>query len=282
MSCAYPLWTYDRGKPITYPCGRCIGCKLDRSKDWALRCVHEASLHEENCFITLTYRTEDLPKNLSVSKETFRKFVKKLRKYLHPKRIRFYGCGEYGKKHLRPHYHLLIFGHDFEDKEVLHVADPKKRNRFSTVKDPYIYYTSETLAKLWKKGFHSIGEVNNESAGYVARYCTKKVIGVPGYYDGVEPEFALMSRRPGIGAKWIEKYMSDCYPKDFVTHNRKKFKPPRFYDDRLLKRDYKMWEGVKEKRKENVNYDDGLRRQHKEKYLKEITKNLERSYESDG
>ena len=83
--------------PVTVPCGQCIGCRLERSRQWAIRCTHEASLWEKNCFITLTYNDENLPKDGSLDVTHFQKFMKRLRKK-HGAGIRFYHCGEYGDK----------------------------------------------------------------------------------------------------------------------------------------------------------------------------------------
>jgi hypothetical protein len=283
MSCTFPLWRYHEGEPITVPCGRCTGCRLDRAKEWSLRIMHEASMHEENAFITLTYADENLPEDRSVSSKILQNFMKRLRKEIDPIKIRFYGVGEYGDKMGRPHYHAIIFGYGFPDKVVHRVQDPKARNRFSSLEDSYIVYKSPMLRRVWKEGFNTVGAVSTESAGYVARYIRKKIGGEMAldHYKGRNPEFALMSRRPGIGTNWIKKYMYDVYPKDFTTLKLKKFKAPRFYDNKLMRHSWKMYEGVKEERKEKIKRPDGLRRLQKEKYLKEITKNLKRSYEAD-
>ena len=103
---------------ITIPCGQCIGCRLERSRQWAIRCVHEASLYQDNCFITLTYSPEHLPKDNSLHKEHFQLFMKRLRKAFGQK-IRYFHCGEYGENFSRPHYHACLFNVDFKDKELL-------------------------------------------------------------------------------------------------------------------------------------------------------------------
>ena len=146
--------------------------------------------------------------------------MKRLRKHFKNDRIRYYACGEYGSKMDRPHYHACLFGVDFNDKELWSIRDDVK------------LYRSNTLEKIWTKGFSTIGDVNFQSAGYIARYCTKKITGdqAKHHYKGNDPEWALMSRRPGIGRNWYEKYKGDCYPKDFMTLNGKKLKPPKYYD----------------------------------------------------
>lgn len=284
MSCFYPLWQQmpNNGELVKVPCGRCYGCRLDIARDWALRCYCEAQMHNENSFITLTYNDVNLPKDGCISKIHLTKFIKALRKVIAPKRLRYYACGEYGVKFSRPHYHAIIFGFDFPDKEFHHVSNPKKTNRFSTASQNKVYI-SKILAKIWKKGFCTIGEVSIESAGYVARYIRKKMGGdiALKYYNGRVPEFASMSRRPGIGRPWIEKYFHDIYPKDFVTVNGRSFKPPRYFDKYLMRRNWKMYEQVKAKRESYVTHEDIIRRRQKEKYLKNITTNLERSMENE-
>ena len=104
---------YDQ--PVDLPCGQCIGCRLERSRQWAIRCVHEASLHERNCFITLTYRDECLPTNGSLDLDAFQKFMKRLRRRF-GEGVRFFHCGEYGENFGRPHYHAILFNLDFSDK----------------------------------------------------------------------------------------------------------------------------------------------------------------------
>ena len=165
-------------RPVDIRCGQCIGCRLDRSKEWAVRCWHEASLYDENCFITLTYRNEDLPHPPSVDVRAFQLFMKRLRKKYAPKKIRFFHCGEYGDDNNRPHYHAILFNHDFGDKVLW---------RKSSSGDPL--YTSSELAELWPFGFSSIGQASYQSAAYVARYIMKKVTGEPAetHYDWVDP-----------------------------------------------------------------------------------------------
>lgn len=208
-------------RPVDVPCGQCIGCRLERSRQWAVRCMHEAQLHDRNCFLTLTYSPENLPEGGSLVKRDFQLFMKRLRKHAGV-RVRFYYCGEYGDRLQRPHYHACIFGFDFCDKTLWSCRDGVK------------LYRSEVLERLWPLGHSTIGEVTFESAAYCARYITKKVTGgeADGHYGVRIPEFTGMSRRPGIGSNWLEKYSEDVYPADIVVVRGRKCKPPRFYDSR--------------------------------------------------
>lgn len=225
------------GPCLDIPCGQCIGCRLDRSLDWAVRISCEASLYKQNCFITLTYAPENLPLGGSLCLAHFQLFMKRLRsKY--GKNIRFFHCGEYGEKLGRPHYHACLLNFDFADK-LYHR---------STARGDKIY-RSASLEQLWPYGLSEIGDVTFESAAYVARYVTKKVTGklAPDHYaiepvidestgeivDSKRPEYTTMSRRPGIGAPWLEKFHADVYSHDyFVTRSGAKMKPPRFFDNR--------------------------------------------------
>ena len=213
-------------KRITVPCGQCIGCRLDKTASWALRCMHESHLHEFNCFITLTFNDDNLAPDFSLHKEDFVNFMKRLRKlydYKYSTKIRFFHSGEYGDKNFRPHHHAILFGIDFPDKKYW-----KKSKSGADI------YRSETLERLWPYGYSSVGNVTYQSCGYVARYCLKKITGKAGeeYYRGRIPPYITMSRRPGIGRDWIEKYWRDVYPNDFcVTADGHLKKPPRYYDE---------------------------------------------------
>jgi len=288
MPCYFPVGTYDlQGKVTKRPCGSCIGCKLEYSRQWAVRCVHEAQLHEENSFITLTYNNENLPKDGNIDKTELQKFIRRLRKDVSPKKIRYFGCGEYGNMLNRPHYHLALFGHDFDDKKTLFYNKKTSRKNYQAG----IIYRAESLEKVWKKGYSSIGELTFESAGYIARYCTKKITGenAENHYQGKTPEFALMSRRPGLGRDWIEKYLTDVYPKDYMTLKGKIMKPLRYYDSVYEKLQPQNFLKLKEKRKENLEKaldkdpqmkGECYRRYQKMDYRRQVTKNLNRGLEN--
>lgn len=151
---------FDR--ELMLPCGKCVGCRMDRSQQWAVRCYHEASLHNSNCFLTLTYSPSHLPSDGSLDLRDFQLFMKRLR-FRFGEGIRFFHCGEYGSKYGRPHYHALIFGFDFPDK-VFHCE-----------KKGYRYYISQALSELWPWGFCLISDLTFQSAAYTARYITKKI-----------------------------------------------------------------------------------------------------------
>lgn len=179
--------------------------------------VHEAQMHERNCFVTLTYEDDE---QVGLDVEHWQKFAKRVRKEYGP--FRFFHCGEYGEVGFRPHYHACIFGLDFPDKTLRYTNRHGDR-----------VYDSPSLKSLWGHGHVSLGSVSWQSAAYVARYVMKKLTGNAAVeeYGDLRPPYCTMSRNPGIGASWIEKYRSDVYPEGVVIHNGKKFPAPRFYDE---------------------------------------------------
>lgn len=209
--------------------------------------MHEAQLHDGSAFLTLTYDDENLPRGGSLDVTHWQKFAKRLRKQLGP--FRFIAAGEYGPNTLRPHYHAILFGHEFLHDRVPH----KERKGHQT-------YLSESVAKLWPFGFHELGTVTYQSAAYVASYVTKKMGGdraketysrcnpFTGEVHEVVPEFALMSRRPGLGAEWIKAFWKDVYPSDEVVMDGRKFRPPPYYDVWLADNKPAVWDEVRRKR----------------------------------
>lgn len=228
----------DAPRPLSLPCGRCVGCRETRARGWAIRCMHEAQMHKTNTFVTLTYDDEHYRPGLDYS--DFRWFMKRLRRQCGP--TRFFMCGEYGEQNLRPHFHALLFGRGFMDLE------PIGKN----------LWRSPTLEKIWTKGFSSAGEVNYDSARYVAGYCAKELKGnatpvaidlTTGEYVRVRSEFGRMSTHPGIASSWWSKYGKETYEaRDGVVINGKVRPTPRYYDKKLEELDWKKYEDKKTER----------------------------------
>lgn len=278
--------------PVVVPCGQCIGCRLERSRQWAIRCVHESSLYTDNTFLTLTYSPENLPKDSSLVHSDFQKFMKLYRRK-YGNGIRYFMCGEYGDQFQRPHYHACIFNHDLPDKKLHKQTDLGHK-----------LYGSMELDKLWKKGIARVGGFSFETAAYVARYVTKKVTGAKAldHYNLIDPYGEILKeRRPeyaypskggrsgkgGIGREWFEKYIRDVYPDDFIVLNRggHKLKPPRFYD-KLLEKEYPtIWAIMRAKRKEdaelNAKHNSPDRRLVREEIQLLKYKQLVRRFEND-
>lgn len=261
---------------------------------WAMRIIHEAHMYQSgtgSVFVTLTYRDKRdcndeqlekgyyLPTDRSLHKSHVQKFLKRLRHHYDDK-IKYFMCGEYGSictEHRlpvnrekmeqtglprcrtcnvgRPHYHAILFNCTFED---LYVFDGE-------------FYTSKFLEDTWKYGFVSVGEVNVQTAAYVARYNLKKVNGTradeqyflhdeEGQPVWVTPEFATMSN--GIGKDFYEYYKGDFWPSDEspVPGQGVVKKVPRYYQERLKKEDAGLLTEIQE-----------VRRLFREKHAEEYT-----------
>jgi len=223
------------GQPMQLACGRCQGCRLEHSRQWAVRCVHESKMHAVNTVVTLTYDDDHLPSGGNLHYPHFQSFMRKLRRWS-PVPVRFFMCGEYGDLNKRPHYHAALFGFDFLDKKLC-----------LTSKSGNDQYSSEVLDKLWphsKPGRSTVGDPTFESFAYIARYAMQKINGDIAHVTPEGridlrtgeilprvPEFIQMSRAKGIGHSWIQKYgHTDVFPFDRVVMNGHESKPPRYYD----------------------------------------------------
>jgi len=242
-----------------------MDCKLRRTSDWTTRATHEASLYDDNCFLTLTFSDDGLalrelqqgthPYDLDV--RDWQKFAKRLRKEMHRQartKFRFFMVGEYGDQELRPHYHALIFGEAFRgDGEQW-----KDENGHPA-------WISKTVEKCWPYGFHEIKDATPETIGYVCKYVTKKLYGkrreqqceridsTSGECVTVKAEFATMSRggrtkKGGIGKGWWDQWKNDAFPDDFVVVKGEKKPVPRYYTKLLEKENKELHQVVTEER----------------------------------
>ena len=247
---------------LTLPCGQCIGCRLERSRQWAIRCVHESKMHKANSFITLTYNHEHLPRDLSLDYSHFQLFMKRLRKRFPGAKIRFYMCGEYGENLGRPHFHAIMFNFPLRDKKPLFACGGKT------------YYTSDMLQRFWSVDGDPIGHVMTTgvsfaSAQYVARYVTKKINGKKsdahytvmicgtGEIVRLKSEYYKCSTSPGIGSSWFDKYaLTDLFPKDYVnvltSDGPFKVAVPRYYMKKLEKCNPDLYMEIKARRLERA------------------------------
>lgn len=267
MACYHP-WRLD-GKPQVLPCGQCRGCRAAKSREWSMRCMHEASLHKDNSFLTLTYDDDHVPKNGSLDREAFASFMKRLRKSIEPERVRYFQVGEYGSRTNRPHYHALLFGYNPPDRVQV------------SMRAEYPVFTSELLRDLWRAGSHELGSVTPQSAGYVAKYIRKRLTGrwAKLAYGERQAPFALMSRNPGIGAGWIDKFEGEVYRDDSVIVVGKENKPPRYYDRRIEKRCPGKLEEVKWNREKSRNWEEERAAR---LHAREVCQIAKESLESEG
>lgn len=252
-----PVDAINSTSPLEVPCNNCIGCKLEYSRQWSIRMMHEARLYSANCFLTLTYDDQHVPRSYGLDLRTVQLFFKKFRKALTPRfkhrrlehsahirrytqhhtvKIRYFACGEYGDLNGRPHYHAIVFNYDPPDK-VFHSHSPSGEQIF----------TSALLTRLWGKGFATTQDVTRKSCAYVARYVTKKLktgdsFGADRYWrvspiDGalhqVAPEFSVKSNRPGLGDGFVRRFKSDFYPSGFLIIDGVRQAPPKFYVSKL-------------------------------------------------
>uniref|UniRef100_A0AAU8AVS3 Replication initiator protein n=1 Tax=Dulem virus 155 TaxID=3145632 RepID=A0AAU8AVS3_9VIRU len=244
---SYPTKSPDRYEPVRLPCGQCLGCRIEYSRQWANRCMLELQDHDSAFFCTFTYDNDHVPisyyadpetgealPSLTLRKRDFQLLMKRIRKHFPDDHIRFFACGEYGGQTFRPHYHAIIYG--------LHLHDlvPYKTVREGGVL--YTYYNSESLSRCWRDldgkpiGFVVVGEVTWESCAYTARYVVKKLKGKEAeFYEkhNIEPEFSLMSRKPGIARSYYDTH-PDLFKFDFINISTekggKKFRPPRYFE----------------------------------------------------
>lgn len=203
------------GRILQLPCGQCIGCRLEYSRQWANRCMLELPYHDQAWFLTLTYDDAHVPKSFAVDKDTgeclapvmtlrardLQLFFKLLRRHFPNDHIRFFAAGEYGTESLRPHYHAIVFGLHLDDIQLY------KRSVLG-----YNYFNSAKLSRCWidgsdgtQRGYVVAGQVSWDTCAYVARYILKKQKGATkDIYSnlGIEPEFSRMSRKPGIGHQY--------------------------------------------------------------------------------
>ena len=260
MPCVYPMQGYrmpggdirwdekasQTGHlPVTVDCGYCQGCRIARTRDWAIRAQHESLCWRDNCFITLTYNDENLPERSNLNIRDWQLFAKRLRK----KRgeFRFLMCGEYTST-WRPHYHACLFGINFDNDKEIH----ERRNG-------YYLYKSKELESIWSNGFVTVGDFNYTTAAYVSSYIMKKHCGKDTeVYDRVDPEtgefyqlkppFINMSRKKGLGKTFYERFKSDIYPSDHIVHEGKIHSVPRYYDKLLEEEDPTAYARIKGKR----------------------------------
>lgn len=207
---------YGAGSILSLPCGKCLNCRVNYARTWALRCVCEASLYDENWFLTLTYDDKNYPG--CAKKDDLQKFIKRVRK-VYPG-VRYFACCERGEHTHRYHFHLILFN--------LHLTDIKCLGKGP--KGGY-YYESASIKKLWPYGFYVLGDVNYTTCNYVAQYCLKKV-----YDDKKSDEFVTMSLKPGIGSSYFQDHWKDIYDTDKIyiaNGNQYVSTPPRYFDKLL-------------------------------------------------
>lgn len=242
---------------IALPCGTCILCREEQARQWAVRITHEATLHIQNAFITLTYADEHIPEYNSLAyKKDMQRFWKRLRH--HHGKLRYYAVGEYGDRTNRPHYHACVFGMAFTT------------NRTILRTTPTLLWTSPELEEAWGLGHVSVGALTTQTARYTASYVTKKLRSKQQYVRIDEKTGELIPlEQPrayaskGIASEWLERYGNQVYTHDHVVIEGRPQKPPKYYDRWLEKRSeiamQMIKEGRIEKEKKRIGQDTHAR-----------------------
>lgn len=250
---------------VPVPCGKCVGCRLDYSRNWADRMMLELDHTGKALFATLTYSEDNVPKlfdeydnclGLTLHKKDLQDFMKRLRsrKRFENTEIRFYGAGEYGSKTKRPHYHVILFGLDLDDF-------PDHKSKFMNNFFQQLY-TSDEFEDIWQKGFILLGQVSWKTCAYVSRYVMKKATNELLPYPEAEPEFSLMSRNPGLGSYYLKDHDLDFEALNVkVINNGQQIKMPKFFINKLEKIDPVLYSKVIDDRKALAN-DATLRKLH--------------------
>lgn len=215
-------------EPFAFPCRKCLACRLNGAREKAIRSIHEAFMHENNIFLTLTYDNDHVGDG-KLHYEHFQSFMDKLRKYTYRKlpksaqdraRISYIVTGEYGETFKRPHWHAILFNYAPDDATKHYITERGEQ-----------VFTSELLSKLWSKGNIEYGSVSLESAGYVARYAAKKLVHGKDQDHDYHPVHKTSSKR-AIGKSFIETYYKDIFTKGYVVlPNGEKAGIPRYYED---------------------------------------------------
>jgi len=226
--------------PFQLPCGKCISCRLEYARQWAIRCIHEAQMHEQNSFITLTYDDQNLVSPKLIYKH-FQDFMKRLRRKNPHLNIGVFVTGEYGEINKRPHWHAIIFNyrpHDCIYKYSNHRGDK--------------IYSSAELTTLWPYGQSDVGSVTLESAGYCARYAAKKLVHGHDDQHDYKP-ISKKSNKHAIGKTWLEKYWPDVFNHGYVIlPDGSKAGIPRYYEKWLQKEQPGAWTQYRIKTKQNI------------------------------
>lgn len=201
MKCAKPIVISGKA----FGCGQCTPCRVNRRRVWSHRLMLEAFLYSDNCFATLTYDSDNLPKDLSVNPKHTQDWMKRLRKSVEPHRIRFFLVGEYGSVSQRPHYHVALFG-----LPTCVYGRTVRRGNSSRPLWRSCCDNCRRIGSTWSFGDVDLGVLEPHSAQYICGYVTKKMTSPDDVrLNGRHPEFSRCSNRPGIGADFMHFVASE-------------------------------------------------------------------------
>jgi hypothetical protein len=264
------------------PCGKCLMCRVARSREWGLRCLHEMQYHEESVFATLTYNPTFLPWKMDLQKKELQNYIKRLRKSLEPRKIRYLASGEYGdinnipdgtderpqdpdywtyyaRGFGRPHYHLIIFGVSLHEHKLTLLHTGKPENGYKCTGGP-IYDAWTDPITHYSKGFIVLGAVTYNSARYCVEYIFKQVdkINARIKYRDLQQPFKLQSQ--GLGGQYaIENQDQLCYNYT-TTLQGHELGLPRYYQKKIINTPERREEFHEKARKANEARRDIWRR----------------------
>lgn len=247
--CTNPRKIIKNGEEITVKCGKCFTCLKQRASDWTIKLINESKYYNECSFITLTFDNEKLydrngravkfganPNfiyNIRNSNEYFTKFMKRLRKKLEPKKIKYYKIGEYGDIGKRPHYHVIIFGENFSfDRKECEVSKTRKTQ-----------YFSQTLEDIWACGRTRIQDCNAKNIAYICQYTQKKIKkyekieqgnGTLKEIDRYKP-IQSFSNRSKMGVRWVRRNPQSITKGYLTDTDNHKYRVPNSYKENLKK-----------------------------------------------
>lgn len=251
MICTSPI-KLDKYPDKLFRCRKCLSCQITKRQEWSIRAVYESLKYKKNCFLTLTFRDSMLPPK-GVNTRDLQLFFKRLRKYISKTspdtKVKYIACGEYGEKLFRPHYHILLFNYDFDDKVF-----------FKRTKKGELIYRSSNLENLWTFGHSSIGELNHATASYVAGYVHKKFYNkdkekVDLHYTNMygevcNKEFIVCSK--GISKDFFLENKEQLYNRDYLIYNGKKFALPEYFNYLIKKDNIKAYDKLKFRRSKHI------------------------------
>lgn len=292
-------WTYSQIKALCdakverkdykkydiIPCGKCLGCFLEKARDKAVQLSLEKMNPEyksnECWFITLTYEDEYLPIHTYENEETgeqysgastelrdLQNWIKKIRDNHPDKNIRYMAAREYGSTTLRPHYHIIIFGLPLDEELFVKVGNNTNGDPLWTTpqldhiesKDCWSVRRplGDRSAKMYRAGNVIVGEVTFQSISYVAKYTLKKAnkdYNSEWWYKAQGLDEEAISQSQDLGKWYYDLHKHEIYNRDLVPvlgKNGKFSRPPRSFD-RLYKKEFpELYEEVVQRRKEKM------------------------------
>lgn len=221
MMCLHPFHPPKAKEGVFVPCGNCMHCRVSKSRELAIRCLHElGSWDNKALFVTLTYRSQELIRTsdgATLDKDELQLFFKRLRKLRAPARLKYLACGEYGGDKGRPHYHMILFGFSKLDDCEFHQRHGRWR--------------CELIEKAWPYGHVDIADVSYQSCRYVAGYLHKKDNDYPSDFGLRQRPFRVMSQ--GLGLGYVYGHFEQLWENRYIQFEGKRISLPRYYVNKL-------------------------------------------------